>query len=129
MNERTHYIIGDRMVGKTTKLLFESANKRIPIICARRDDVRMLSEKAKSLSIDIPAPICVTSENLNKLRNYPNLENGCLVDDIDFFLQKLLGIKIVSATANLVSFSNIELVTVEGNMCENNGSRYPKIDK
>ena len=44
------------------------------------------------------------------------MQNGCLIDDVDFFLPRLLGVKVVAATANLVSFENTELLTIEGNL-------------
>ena len=36
-NERIHLIIGDRQVGKTTKLIKESAEKQAPIIVRDRN--------------------------------------------------------------------------------------------
>lgn len=116
-NERTHLIIGDRQVGKTKRLIEESYKRDIPIVVSCNQDARHLLNRAREMNINIPVPVVVTSAiDLRGLGSHPDMQNGCLIDDVDFFLPKLLGVKVVGATANLVSFEDVELRTVEGQM-------------
>ena len=116
-NERTHLIIGDRQVGKTTKLIKESYDKEIPIVVWCRDYAKNILNKAKEMNINIPDPVVVSSAiDLRGLGSRPDMQNGCLIDDVDFFLPRLLGVNVAGVTANLVSFENTELLTIEGNL-------------
>ena len=118
-NEKTHLIIGDRQVGKTTRLIKESYEKGIPIIVWCNDHAKNILNKAKEMNISIPDPVVVTSGiNSRGLASRPDMQNGCLIDDVDFFLPGLLGLKVVAATANLVNFENTELLTIEGQMAD-----------
>lgn len=116
-NERTHLIIGDRAVGKTTKLIKESYEKGIPIVVWCNAYAKNILNRAKEMNINIPDPVVISSAiDLRGLRSRPDMQNGCLIDDVDFFLPRLLGVKVVGVTANLVSFENTELLTTEGNL-------------
>lgn len=116
-NERIHLIIGDRQVGKTTKLIKESAEKQAPIIVRDKNIAKNIADRAKAMNLDIPEPIAFSS--FNDVRNKRDAwKNGCLVDDIDFLIPTLFGIPIIGATANLVSFENTELLTIEGQMTD-----------
>ena len=118
-NEKTHLIIGDRQVGKTTRLIKESYEKGIPIIVWCNDYAKNILNKAKEMNISIPDPVVVTSGiDLRGLASRPDMQNGCLIDDVDFFLPGLLGVNVVAVTANLVSFENTELMTIERHMID-----------
>jgi len=60
-NERTHLIIGDRAVGKTTKLIKESYEKGIPIVVWCNAYAKNILNRAKEMNISIPDPVVVTS--------------------------------------------------------------------
>lgn len=118
-NERTHLIIGDRVVGKTTKLIKESYEKGIPIVVWCNNYAKNILNRAKEMNINIPDPVVISSAiDLRGLGSRPDMQNGCLIDDVDFFLPRLLGVKVVGVTANLVSFENTELLTIEGQMID-----------
>ena len=118
-NEKTHLIIGDRQVGKTTRLIKESYEKGIPIVVWCNDYAKNILNRAKEMNISIPDPVVVTSRiDLRVLASRSDMQNGCLVDDIDFLIPALLGIPIIGATANLVNFENTELLTIEGQMAD-----------
>ena len=122
-NEKTHLIIGDRQVGKTTRLIKESHEKGIPIVVWCNEYAKNILNKAREMNINIPDPVVVTSAiDLRGLASRSDMQNGCLIDDVDFFLPRLLGVKVVAATANLVSFENTELMTIEGHMRDILGS-------
>ena len=118
-NEKTHLIIGDRQVGKTTRLIKESYEKGIPIVVWCNDYAKNILNRAKEMNISIPDPVVVSSAiDLRGLASRSDMQNGCLIDDVDFFLPRLLGVKVVAATANLVSFENTELMTIERHMID-----------
>ena len=54
-NEKTHLIIGDRQVGKTTRLIKESYEKGIPIIVWCNDYAKNILNKAKEMNISLDA--------------------------------------------------------------------------
>ena len=60
-NEKTHLIIGDRQVGKTTRLIKESYEKGIPIVVWCNDYAKTILNRAKEMNISIPDPVVVTS--------------------------------------------------------------------
>lgn len=122
-NEKTHLIIGDRQVGKTTRLIKESYEKGIPIVVWCNEYAKNILNKAREMNINIPDPVVVTSGiDLIGLASRSDMQNGCLIDDVDFFLPRLLGVNVVAATVNLVSFENTDLMTVERHMIDMAGS-------
>lgn len=86
-------ILGTSGSGKTKRLLELSAINGTPILCESQARVERLLEKAKGYGYQIPLPIA-----------YENFENSKVkevyVDDVNVFLEGILGAKISASTIN-----------------------------
>lgn len=76
-------IAGKRQSGKTTQLIYESAQSNIPIVCADFDAVKHISSQAKILGLEIPKPMCFSELKENCT------ESKILIDDLFLFAQFL----------------------------------------
>ena len=90
-------IIGKRQTGKTERLIKESAEKQIPIICATQNMAKYAENRAKELGLDIPKPVAAEYAAIDaELRKY----NSVLVDDAAIVLSQLLGKHIEAMAIN-----------------------------
>lgn len=99
-------IMGKSKSGKTTELVKLSAEGKIPIICASKNNVKNVKEIAEKLNLNIPEPISVI--DFIKTADFSKI-NSILIDDLDLVLQIFLGafnIVLVSAT---MSYDEVEL--------------------
>lgn len=76
-------IAGKRQSGKTTQLIYESAQSNIPIVCADFGVVKHIYSQAKILGLEIPKPMCFSELKENCT------ERKILVDDLFLFAQFL----------------------------------------
>lgn len=80
-------IIGKRQTGKTERLIKESAEKQIPIICVSANYAKETKRRAKEMGLDIPDPVSAASSRMDEqIRQY----NSVLVDDAVLVLRYLL---------------------------------------
>ena len=90
-------IIGKRQTGKTERLIKESAEKQIPIICTSSNYVKETKRRAKEMGLDIPDPVPATSLGMNEqIRQYRSV----LVDDAVLVLSCMLGKNIDTVAIN-----------------------------
>lgn len=111
-------IIGKRQTGKTGRLIKESAEKWIPIVCASYNEANDIVRRAKELKLDIPKPIVANRKTIDlDLKVY----NSVLVDDAVLVLEQLLGKHIESVTINTGHDDpeSIEVINTEGEDKEN----------
>lgn len=78
-----------RQQGKTTRLLYASEFNNYPILCATYEQKRYLMDKAKTLGLNIPEPICA-NEMINKSKESDILDRDILVDEAHWVLEMLL---------------------------------------
>lgn len=87
-------IAAGRGTGKTTLLIQKSAELMMPILCYNHTKAESIKYKAERLGLRIPEPIIY-----NKSTSIHGLNiDGILIDDLDMFLQNLIGVKIAYAT-------------------------------
>ncbi len=84
-------ILGNPGSGKTKDLLALSQEKQIPILCESDSRVERLLIKAQGYGYSIPTPI-----TLEKAAT----ASAVLVDDLDRFFSKALGVKLEAITVN-----------------------------
>ena len=90
-------IIGKRQTGKTERLIKESAEKQIPIICISANYAKETKRRAKEMGLDIPDPVPAASSRMDEqIRQY----NSVLVDDAVLVLRYLLGKDIDTVAIN-----------------------------
>ena len=87
-------IAANRGTGKTTWLIQKSAELDIPILCPTGAKAQSIEYKAQRLNIKIPKPIAYNS--IQSTRGLKKKE--VLIDDIDIFLEYMIGIKVEYAT-------------------------------
>ena len=85
----------DRQKGKTTKLIRESHDTWIYIICANRQRAENISKLAMKLDIDIPYPITVSELPIKS-----NFIRKVLVDDVEDVLFSIIGKEIITCTTS-----------------------------
>lgn len=85
----------DRRKGKTKKLIKESHNKWLHIVCANKERAEYISAMARDMKISIPQPISVSNACIRS----PFIEE-VLVDDIEDVLYRIIGKRIVTATTS-----------------------------
>lgn len=87
-NKRRQIIVGERGSGKTTKLVYLSEERKVPIVVGNNSQKRLVEDMSKRLDVDIPTPVVVGSvDDLYRLRGL----KGCLVDEATSILENLLG--------------------------------------
>lgn len=91
-----------RRSGKTTKLILESHEKNMPIVCANNSMVMCVRSQAKDMGVDIPNPI-----NIETIINGwadGNQAKAVLVDEAQTCLEAIImrrsGYRIESMTIN-----------------------------
>lgn len=89
-------IIKNRANGKTTDLIIMSAFKKIPIVCAHPE---YIVRKAKEMKLKIPPPISFYEIDRNRAALHGIHE--VLIDEMDWFLQAVFGIKCNCATIDI----------------------------
>lgn len=88
-----------RQTGKTTTLVKLSAKTGQHIVCGDVSRAENVKRIAKALDLSIPAPI--TPAGVRFLRQSDSaLNNGVLVDDLDYVLSAFLGTHVTDATLN-----------------------------
>ena len=92
-------IAAGRGTGKTTLLIRKSAELMMPILCYDHTKASSIKYKAERLGLIIPEPIIYNGRGTV---NGKNLE-GVLIDDLDTFLQRVIGtpIEYATTTSNL----------------------------
>ena len=103
-------IIGDRLTGRTTELVRDSARLNAPILCIKKSDIWKIKDIADQLQLEIPNPIIYVDKQSLRGRELPN---GVIIDNIDQFLQSVIGnnIDIKEISLNLNAFTDIKLLT------------------
>ena len=89
-------IIKKRGNGKTSDLIRMSSYKNIPIICAHPD---YITKQAKEMGVKIPSPISFYSISCNRAGLQGIHE--VLIDELDWFLREIFGIKCSCATIDI----------------------------
>ncbi len=87
-------IRGDRVSGKTMELIKISHYLNLPILCISKFSAQDIQRKAKEMNLTIPAPIV----DIAQLEGSGITE--ILVDEFDYILEKLLGVKVRFATTS-----------------------------
>ena len=103
-------IIGDRLTGRTTELVRDSARLNAPILCIKKSDIWKIKDIADQLQLEIPDPIIYVDKQSLRGRELPN---GVIIDDIDQFLRSVIGINvdIKEISLNLNVLTDIKLLT------------------
>ena len=86
-------IFKERGMGKTTDIVKISAEKQIPILCMSK---HCIYDRAKEFNLKIPEPITIKDFMDGKHRG--KTIDTILVDESEYILQTLLGIKIYALT-------------------------------
>lgn len=99
-------IIMNRGTGKTTRLIWESSIRKIPIICATESQVKYIKQLVERYNVVIPEPRSIYS-----IEHSLGMRLGdVLVDDIDVCMNVFLGAKamgrIAIATMSPESYSD-----------------------
>ena len=96
----TEVICKGRGQGKTYDLVMESARTGYPIITPNRTDY--ILDLARRIGVSIPEPMSMkqfeTYKNNGSLMNSRNWKGKVLVDEFDYILESLLGIKVGTVT-------------------------------
>lgn len=92
-------IKANRGQGKTTELIKTSSTTKQPILCMNEMSCRAIKEKAFDMELDIPDPISIHDIGTTG-RGRKDLDNGILIDEIDFVLEGLLGLKVGHVTTS-----------------------------
>lgn len=90
-------IKGFRGQGKTTELVKLSNTTGKPIMCMDGGTCETIKQVADDLGLSIPEPFSVQSESA-KYRS--DMKNGILIDEIDFVLESILGLKVDYVTTS-----------------------------
>lgn len=103
-------IIGDRLTGRTTELVRDSARLNAPILCIKKSDIWKIKDIADQLYLKIPDPIIYVNQQSLRGKEFPN---GVIIDDIDQFLRSVIGINvdIKEISLNLNALTDIKLLT------------------
>lgn len=78
------FIEGARGSGKTTKLIYKSAELNIPIIAPTTMMCNCIKARASEIGCNIPEPI-----SINKLINIFTRKEKYLIDELDLCLEQL----------------------------------------
>ena len=89
----------DRGRGKTYFLVKRSARKGYPILCYSEFQAKHIKDIAKDLKLKIPEPILIERYNLNNILRGQHKQKY-LIDDVDLFLNRLLGESIECVTTS-----------------------------
>ena len=89
-------VMTGRRNGKTTDLIYVSAETGMYILCATREQVQHIAKMAKDLGKDIPYPICI--EELPLKSRYID---KVLVDGAEDILERFIGKKIERMALNV----------------------------
>ena len=78
------FIEGARGSGKTTKLIYKSAELNIPIIAPTTMMCNCIKARASEMGCNIPEPI-----SINKVVNFEKGHHKYLIDELDLCLEQL----------------------------------------
>ena len=81
----------DRGKGKTTRLLYASEFRNIPILCANKVAKQHLIDKAEKLDLKIPEPITVSDVITEGILKTKLAHKNILIDETPAVLQCILG--------------------------------------
>ena len=99
----------DRGQGKTMFLIKKSAESQCPIVCYSEKQAQLIKERAEEIGLDIPDPIKLKFPNFKESFKGRKIENGILIDDVDYVLERLFGskINIVTTSCDVYTYMNI----------------------
>ena len=84
----------ERGKGKTTALIKQASRDQSYILCVNKPMARYVYEKARDMGLNIPFPITVADLPLH------GHENPILIDEIDYILPQLIGVKVDTVTTS-----------------------------
>ncbi|MCJ8008105.1 hypothetical protein [Lederbergia wuyishanensis] len=87
---------GRRVCGKTTELIKKASEEKLYIVCADRNRLKVITQMAKEMELDIPFPVTVDELPLRS----PFIKE-VLVDDIEAVLYQLIRKPILIASTSL----------------------------
>lgn len=101
------FIQGKKGMGKTTRLLYASEFRNIPIICVDAQHKKELLHKAVELQLIIPEPITL-NEIINKSKVIEHID-GVLIDNLSPIIRALFSNLGVKAPIKGVTLDLIEI--------------------
>ena len=87
---------GRRACGKTTELIKKANKEHLYIVCANRERLRVITQMADHMELDIPFPITIKELPLRS----PHIKE-VLIDDIEAVLYQLIRKPILMASTSL----------------------------
>ena len=87
---------GKRACGKTTELIKKASKEKLYIVCVDRNRLRVITQMAKYMDLDIPFPITVDELPLKS-----KYIKEVLVDDIEDVLSRLINKPIITASTSM----------------------------
>lgn len=112
------YIVGGRGCGKTHDIILESAKTGAPILCRDPKQRDMIRDRARSMGVNIPHPVCITEVRHIGLRHMvgiqcsPDRPLKVLVDDPIRMLRELISdsISIECCTLDVESLRDVYIL-------------------
>jgi hypothetical protein len=104
----------DRGRGKTYFLVKRSARMEYPILCHTEYQAKHIKDVARELKLKIPEPIVVRKSNLDIVFRGHKFKQKYLIDDVDLFLNSLLGesIECVTTSCEVLNKKDLGFSTV-----------------
>lgn len=95
-SDKPMMIGGSRVCGKTTELIKKSSSDQLYIVCADRQRLKVITQMAKSMELEIPFPIIAEELPLRS----PFIKK-VLVDDVESVLYRLIQKPILMASTSM----------------------------
>lgn len=90
-----------RRTGKTIEIIKESALTGNYILVRNHTEAQRILRLAQKMKLSIPLPVTVSEVSLGRIQGTSIKRDGILVDNAEFVLQQLLGIKINTLTISI----------------------------
>lgn len=94
----TKIIVSGRGAGKTEKVIRESYEKGLIIVCQNQTEAHNIFEQAKKLGLNIPEPLSVNLFKNNKFFDPKIFREGVIVENADVILESLLSVPVETIT-------------------------------